>query len=330
MKNTFHLFFLASFLASIFSLPAQTKIIFDTDFGGDADDLGALAMLNHFQNKGESELLAVMCWNVEKYAVSAIDAVNTYYNNPDIPIGLRTGESNETFWNHSKVIAERLPYDTTQKNATEATKLYRQILSQTKDQSIVIVTVGPLLNIKKLIDSQPDGYSFLNGRELIRTKVKEFVIMGGNFPNSDDEWNFNGNMPGVTKYVLEQLETPITFSGAELGSSIKTGEIFNTLPTDSPLYLGFYHFGKYAPWMKAQFQGKIFDNSTFDQTAGLYAIRNGVGKYWKKVTNGQCIANEKGGNTWQPKKSSNHSYLVLQMPIPKIEKELEAFMLGKF
>jgi len=26
----------------------QVKIIFDIDFGGDADDLGALAMLNHF------------------------------------------------------------------------------------------------------------------------------------------------------------------------------------------------------------------------------------------------------------------------------------------
>ena len=212
----------------------------------------------------------------------------------------------------------------------EATLLYRQILSQNEDKSITIVTVGPLLNIQKLIDSKPDNYSPLNGRELINAKVKEFVIMGGNFPKSDDEWNFNGNMPGVTQYVLENLETPITFSGAELGSAIKTGEVFNTLSKDSPLYLGFYHFGKYAPWMKAQFQGKILDNSTFDQTAVLYAIRNGVGKYWRKITNGQCIANEKGGNTWQPKKGSNHCYLVLQMPIPEIENELEAFMLGKF
>ena len=35
---------------------AQPKIIFDTDFGGDADDLGALAMLHNFIDKGESKL----------------------------------------------------------------------------------------------------------------------------------------------------------------------------------------------------------------------------------------------------------------------------------
>lgn len=226
---------------------SQTKIIFDTDFGGDADDLGALAMLNHFQNKGEIDLLAVMCWNAEKYAVSAIDAVNTYYGNPDIPIGLRKDNPHETSWNHSKVIADNLKHDVTYNNAPDATALYRELLGASEDQSVILITVGPLMNIKKLIDSKPDAFSALSGSELIHTKVREFVIMGGNFPTSKDEWNFNGNMPGVTKYVLENLTLPITFSGAELGSQIKTGEVFNDLPKDSPLYLGFFHFSKHAP-----------------------------------------------------------------------------------
>jgi len=46
---------------------AQTKIIFDTDFGGDADDLGALAMLHHFVDKEECELAAIMCWSLQEY-----------------------------------------------------------------------------------------------------------------------------------------------------------------------------------------------------------------------------------------------------------------------
>jgi hypothetical protein len=52
-------------LTSIFlylSLPsilAQPKIIFDTDFGGDTDDFGALAMLHYLMHKGECEILAV-------------------------------------------------------------------------------------------------------------------------------------------------------------------------------------------------------------------------------------------------------------------------------
>ena len=308
----------------------QTKIIFDTDFGGDADDLGALAMLNHFANKGEAEVLAVMCWNLEKHAVGAIDAVNTFYGNPDILIGLREGEPHETAWNHSKVIAENLTHNATAENVPEATGLYRKILSQSEDKSVTIITVGPLLNIKRLLDAAPDEYSSMNGIELINKKVKEFVIMGGNFPTSKDEWNFNGDMPGITKYVLERISLPITFSGAELGDTIRTGEVFNNLPKDSPLYLGFYHFSKYAPWMTHLFEGKIIDNATFDQTAVLYAVRNGLGTYWHKVEGGQCVADEKGGNTWVKKEGSNHSYLVLDMPKAQIEKEFEAFMLGQF
>ncbi len=329
LSESFILFYTTFLLISI-PISAQTKLIFDTDFGGDADDLGALAMLNHFQNKNEIDLLAVMCWNLEQYAVSAIDAVNTYYGNPDIPIGLRQGEAHLTPWNHSKVIAENLKHDITFKNAPDATQLYRKLLSTSKDKSLVIITVGPLMNIKALIDSKPDDISSKNGLELIHSKVKEFVVMGGNFPSSENEWNFDGNMPGVTKYVLEHLELPITFLGAELGASLKTGEVFNKLPKDSPLYLGFYHFGQYAPWMKHQFKGKIFDNATFDQTAVLYAIRNGVGSYWHRVEGGSCEADITGGNTWVPKENSNHSYLVLDTPIEEMEEKLEAFMLGDF
>ena len=325
-------FLLVSCIAANLQLYAQDKpiLIFDTDFGGDADDLGALAMLNHFHNKDEMQLLGVMCWNLEKYAVSAIDAVNTHYGNPNIPIGRRLGEVHETPWNHSEVIAKDLVHDVTLKNVPDATELYRKLLSKSEDESVIVVAVGPLMNIKMLLDSEPDNYSKLSGRELVHRKVKEFVIMGGNFPMSENEWNFDGNMPGVTKYVLENLKLPITFSGAEVGASLKTGEVFNQLPKDSPLYLGFYHFSQYAPWMNHQFQGRIYDNATFDQTAVLYAVRNGLGHYWHKVENGVCVADEKGGNQWIVKEGSHHSYLVLDMEKQAMETELEKFMLGDF
>ena len=128
------------------------KLIFDTDFGGDADDLGALAMLNHFENAGEAELLAVMGWNLEEYSVRAIDAVNTYYGNPDIPIGRRSGEAEEIPWNHSKPIADVLPHDVTVENAPEATALYREILAENEDTSIVIVTVKQNTNPVQRVD----------------------------------------------------------------------------------------------------------------------------------------------------------------------------------
>lgn len=318
-----------SFMLGCSTGTSEVKIIFDTDFGGDADDLGALAMLNHFKNKGEIDLLAVMCWSTEKYAVSAIDAVNTYYGNPNIPIAVRKGELHATPWNYTRVLAESLPHKLTSEEAPDATLMYRQLLSESEDQSVVIVAVGPYMNIKKLIDSGADELSALTGRELIEKKVKEFVLMGGQFPSGENEWNFNGDMPGVTKYVLENLNTPVTFLGFELGVSVKTGGAFNELPEGHPLYLGFYHFSENAPWIKQNFQGEILDNSTFDQTAVLYAVRDGMGTYWHRVENGFCVADDHGGNTWEEREGSTHSYLVLDYPLEEMEAELEAFMLGE-
>jgi hypothetical protein len=288
---------------------SQVNIIFDTDLGGDADDLGALAMLNHFSNKKECNLLAVMAWTTEEHAVPAIDAVNTFYGNPDIPIGVRKDGKHFVEWNYSKSIADAYKHNATYESATEATTLYRDILSKSKNKDVVIVTVGPLKNIENLLNSKADSISPLTGKELIELKVKEFVIMGGHFPEGDWEWNFNGGMSGVTKRVIENITVPIVFSGYELGVVIRTATIFNKLDKNHPLHIGFLHFSANAPWIKKNFKGEILDNASFDQTAVLYAVRKGVGLYWDKIDNGICIPDNDGGNKWIENKKSNHSYL---------------------
>lgn len=308
---------------------AQVKIIFDTDFGGDADDLGALAMLHHLQDNNEIELLAVMSWSTEKNVVAAIDGVNRFYGNPDVPIGVRKDEPTVTEWNYTGPLAEALPHKKTNETAPDATILYREILAQAEDQSIVVVTVGPLANIQYLLKSEADDISGLSGKELVHQKVKEFVIMGGHFPEGEGEWNFDGGMKGVTKYVLENLEVPVTFSGFEIGVKIKTAASFESLPKTHPLYIGFAHFSENAPWMKQYYDGKILNNSSYDQTAVLYAARGGVGKYWDRVEGGYCVADEKGNNYWKEGPAGNQSYLVLTAPAEKMEALITKMMLGK-
>lgn len=315
---------LAISLASL----AQTSIIFDTDFGGDADDLGALAMLHHLVDNNECELKAVMCWSTEEYAVSAIDAVNRFYGHPDIPIGSRKDSTAYIEWNYCKVIAEKFPHELDHDKVSDAVNLYRKILSSSPDRSVVVVTVGPLKIIEDLLKSKGDEYSALDGKELVKLKVSEFVIMGGQFPEGEWEWNFSGDMPGVTQYVLNHLDVPVVFSGFELGVAIKTGEVFNSMDQNTPLYKGFMHFSKNAPWMKENFQGQILDNSTFDQTAVLYAVRNGTGTFWDKISDGRCIADENGGNTWTPAKNSKHSYLRLKIEADALAGLIENLMLG--
>lgn len=309
---------------------AQPKIIFDTDFGGDGDDLGALAMLHNFTDHGECELLAIMSWSTEESVVPAIDAVNHYYKHPKIPIGVRKEGIHTDGKNYSRPIAQKFHYELTSAEAPDATELYRMILAEQEDNSVTIVTVGPLKNIMNLINSEPDDYSTLSGEDLIGRKVKEFVVMGGNFPEGKNEWNFNGNMPGVTRFVLEHLDVPVTFSGFELGVRIKTGATFNQIDRNTPLYIGFMHFSEHAPWMKKYFRGKILDNSSYDQTAVLYAVRKGTGDYWEKRTGGLCIADDHGGNRWITGEVSNHSYLELIMDTEEMAELIESIMLNQF
>ncbi len=309
---------------------AQTRIIFDTDFGIDADDLGALAMLHHFVDKNECELAAIMCWSTEQYAVSAIDAVNRFYKHPDILIGARKDSVQFVESSYSKAIADKFPYTLNHHIIPDAVALYRKILAESDDYSLVIVTVGPLKNIENLLGSGGDSISPLSGEELVEQKVREFVMMGGQFPEGKWEWNFSGAMPGVTQNVLSRLKVPVTFSGFELGVAIKSGEAINRMDPNTPLYVGFMYFSEYAPWMKKNFKGAILDNSTFDQTAVLYAVRNGIGTYWDKVSDGVCVADEKGGNTWKQAENSNHSYLKLTMDQEEIATVIEKMMLGEF
>lgn len=330
MKSKIERFYLLFISILVFSINSfgQPKIIFDTDFGGDADDLGALVMLHNFIDKNECDLLAIMSWSPELYTVPAIEAINRYYKHPNIPIGTRKDSTSNQNWTYSKSIAERFPYELTYNKAPNATLLYRKILAESMDSSIIIVTVGPLKNIEYLIKSRPDSTSKLSGKELIEKKVKEFVIMGGKFPVGDWEWNFDGGMPGVTKYVIKNIDVPITFSGFEVGQPIKTSEIFNEINSNTPLYIGFMHFSKHASWMKDNFEGKILDNASFDQTAVLYAVRNGVGVYWDKVINGICLPDERGGNIWKETDVSKHSYLKLKSNEKELSRIIESIMLG--
>ena len=308
---------------------AQVKIIFDTDFGGDADDLGALVMLHNLHNRGECELLAVMSWSTDEYVIPAMDAVNRWYGNGDIPMGIRSYQSYTSDWHYTRPLAEALPHKLKINDVPLAVELYRKILSEQPGKSVTIVTVGPLANIRDLLMSGPDQYSGLTGKALIEEKVGKFVVMGGQFPTGDNEWNFNGDMPGVTRYVLENLTVPVVFSGFEIGVKIMTGERFHELDPGHPLYIGYKHFSEHASWMKDRYrEGRISNNASYDQIAVLYAVRGGVGTWWDKVENGLCVAGEKGSNIWlESPRPTNHSYLVLKKNPEEIAQELYSLKL---
>jgi inosine-uridine nucleoside N-ribohydrolase len=296
--------------------PIRVPIILDTDIGTDVDDAGALAALHALAGRGEARILAVMSCNRNRWSAPAIDVINTYYGRPDIPVGAsRTGPDPEN-WYHDAV--PRFPHRlAASSDAPEAVSLYRQILAGQPDGSVTIVTIGWLTNTAGLLSSGPDSHSPLGGRELVAAKIKELVAMGGIWPNSQGqgEYNFSMDRPAAQR-VIRDWPGPIMFTG--LGIDVMTGRRLMAEGSDDNPVRAFYG---------AFFQAnKVTERSSWDLIAVLYAVR-GLSDYFTAVTDGRCVPSEKGVSKWLPGASSNHGYLAYKMPQAQLAAVIEDLML---
>ena len=150
-------------------------IIFDTDIAPDYDDVGAMALLHAFADKGEATILATISCNAFETTVPTISVLNTYFNRPEIPVGVVKNnfpnKDCKQLW--AQAIIAKYPHSLKSNDeAMDAVKLYRNILSKQPDKSVTIVSVGFFTNLAGLLSSDADEYSTLNGKELIKQKVK--------------------------------------------------------------------------------------------------------------------------------------------------------------
>src|SRR6185437_2250268 len=67
------------------------RLIFDSDMGPDYDDVGAIALLHALADKGEVKILATMASTKYEGVAGVLNVFNTYFNRPDIPIGVPKG-----------------------------------------------------------------------------------------------------------------------------------------------------------------------------------------------------------------------------------------------
>jgi hypothetical protein len=133
-------------------LPAN--IIFDTDMGGDCDDVGALFILHGAVERGEARLLATMGCTSSDAIAPCIDAINTWFGRPEIPVGTLKDPGFLPNPGYPGEIIKRFPHKfTTGRDYPDAVPLYREILAKQPDGSVVVVAVGPLRNLANLRNS---------------------------------------------------------------------------------------------------------------------------------------------------------------------------------
>ncbi len=183
--------------------PAQPKaipMILDSDFGSSTDDLFALMMLNHYIDEGKVDLKGVVVDREGEKNAQLVDVFNTYYGHPDIPIGLeRNGVKNpRCFIPYNGIVdlkdAQGNPlYRRAQegKPFMDGYKLYRKLLSQADDHSVVVVAIGFVTTLAELFQSGADEYSQLNGVDLFGKKVKAVYIQSGRFESGDSLSGYN-------------------------------------------------------------------------------------------------------------------------------------------
>jgi len=322
MKKYFLILTIFLFVFSGISGKEPVKIIFDSDMGPDFDDIGAITILHALAAKGECEILATMASDGYQYIGPTLEVFNTYFKKPNIPIGVPGADapafSCPNHWNDSLVV-KYLPKLKTNKDYPSATEVYRKVLANQPDKSVVIVTIGFLSNLAALLQSGPDRYSKLSGKDLVAIKVKKWVAMAGVFPEGD-EFNVNRDAK-ASVYTINNWPTPILFSGFEIGVKIMTGNKVATHGTKgSPVQWAYkYCLSNYE-------DRQSVNRNSWDHTAVLCAVRNPE-DYFYVVGKGTFICNPDGTNSWNADKNSNHSFLVHKYPYQKIADILDDLMM---
>jgi len=101
-------------------------------------------------------------------------------------------------------------------DAPLAVPVLRKGLAGLRDGSAVVIAIGPLTNIRDLLESAPDEQSPLDGKALVAAKVRRLVIMAGDFRKpkaefnvfSDSEISPTTRQPGSSSRGVDRLGKP--------------------------------------------------------------------------------------------------------------------------
>lgn len=230
------------------------KLIIDTDFDTDVDDVAALALAHAYADAGDVEILGVTVAGLHEKSAAAIHSLNRYFGRPEIPIGVRRGKGVMRESKYTGLLIEKFPTSFDREKALDAVALYRKILGEAEDGSVIVVSLGYLSNPADLLGTEGDEFSPLNGMDLVAKKVSKYVCMGGAYPRQSKPGSWGNFLPdpAAVKKVNNDWPTPVVYTGgAEFSQMILTGRAFiEDLPEGSLVHDAYKLFFAKSGWAK--------------------------------------------------------------------------------
>lgn len=280
------------------------RVILDTDLSRWWDDASTIGVANVLHDRGEIRLLGIVSNVQNDIAVAALDAINTGYGNGDIPLGAVAGSDADTFdHGYTDELVARLEHDVNNsRDVTEGVTLYRELLADQPDHSVTIVSIGGYTNVAGLLASQPDDFSKLDGRALIKKKVTRLVQMDGLLPGGiGPVTNQNVDLEAATAVVEGGWPTPIAWVDGAIGIRTLVGrDLCTETPAEHPMHIVY----------EILFQCGAVGDGNWDAPTLLYAIGDIPKAFDEGGKGGAVVINDRGGLSWDEKSSRKRDVYV--------------------
>jgi hypothetical protein len=269
-------------------------VIIDTDLSLWWDDATALGLANVLVQRGELRVAGFVSNVPNAAAAAAIDAIDTAYGNPDIPVGAVAGSAADTFpHGYTDALVRRLGHPSRdRRDVPGAVELYREVLARQDEGAVTIVAIGGYTNLAGLLASGPDAASALDGRELVRSRVGRLVVMDGLFPDGAPPLtNQEIDPAAATAVVTGDWPTPIAWVDGSTGVNTRVGgTLCAEVAADHPMRIVYEELFACGPP----------GDGNWDAPTLLHAVGGLDGAFEELGRGGAAVLNESGGLRWAP------------------------------